>query len=142
MFTIVSFVQLLNLLKLIMEEQKKKGKQIPFDPKATLFVCNRIDAIEEGSRQMVKDHVLQKLGKYYPEFEEGQAVFFSAKKSLMEVDVHPDYINVQYRTLLNGLQKLFSDSMDRRIKSSYKYAIFLMFILMIVCFVCLINGLF
>ncbi|XP_045166450.2 uncharacterized protein LOC123529920 isoform X2 [Mercenaria mercenaria] len=113
--------RLLLLLKMIIEQQKKNSKALKFDPKAALFLANRFDAVPEESREKVKKHILGQLGKYWPEFEESMAVFFSTKKALRDVDAHPDYINEEYKTLLTGISNLFSLAMDRRIRSSYKW---------------------
>ena len=84
------------------------------------FVCNRFDAIPERERSDVKERILEKLGKCWPDFDESSVVFMSTKNALRDIEAHPDYINDDFKALLDGLKKLFGISMDRRIRSSYK----------------------
>lgn len=106
---------------MIIEQQKNNSKALKFNPKAALFLANRFDAVEESSREKVKSHILSQLGKYWPEFDESMTVFFSTKTALRDVAAHPDYVNDDYKKLLNSLSNLFSLAVDRRIRASYKY---------------------
>ena len=119
-FNIAHLFQLLLLIKMIIEQQKKKNNGLKFDPKSALFVCNRFDMIPENARNDVKERILEKLGKCWPDFDESSAVFMSTLKAKRDVDAHPDYINDDFKGLLEGVKKLFDVAMDRRIRSSYK----------------------
>ena len=105
---------------MIIEQQKKNKNGLKFDPKSAFFVCNRFDAIPERERSDVKERILEKLGKCWPDFDESSVVFMSTKNALRDIEAHPDYINEDFKALLDGLKKLFGISMDRRIRSSYK----------------------
>ena len=105
---------------MIIEQQKKSKTGLKFDPKAALFVCNRFDAVPEKERDDVKKDILKKLGKCWPEFDSNNVVFMSTKKALRDVEAHQDYINDEFKALLDGIKKLFCIAMDRRIRASYK----------------------
>ncbi|KAL4226200.1 hypothetical protein ACF0H5_014186 [Mactra antiquata] len=113
--------RLLLLLKLIIEQQNKSTSGIPFDPHCALFIANRFDAVPAESRDKVKEHILVQLGKFWPQFEDSMTVFFSTKKSQKDVDANPDYVNDDYKAVLEALSNLFSKSIDRRIRASYKW---------------------
>lgn len=113
--------RLLLLLKMIIEQQKKSKSCLKFDPKAALFVCNRFYAIPEKDRQDVKERILDKLGKCWPDFDKSNALYMSTKNAIRDVQAHPDYINDEFKALLDGLKKLYGTAMDRRIRSSYKW---------------------
>lgn len=113
-------LQLLNLLKLVISEQKKNNKAFPFDPKATIFVANRFDNIPVKDREAVKNHILEKLSASWPQFEESMTVFFSTKLAQRDITAHPHYINDNYRQLLQLFSGLYFYAMDRRLRVSYK----------------------
>ncbi|XP_052251008.1 uncharacterized protein LOC127858131 isoform X2 [Dreissena polymorpha] len=113
--------RLLQLLKLVMQEQKKNDKALPFDPKAALFVANRFDAVEESAKETVKDHITSKLKSCYPQFDDSKIVFFSAHNAKRDVTAHPDYISDNFRTLLDSLSRLYSYVTERRLRIYYKW---------------------
>lgn len=113
--------RLLLLLRLIMEEQKKNKKGLPFNPNASLFVCNRFDAIPEDEQGKVKSHIIDQLSKNWPEFDPNMAVFFSTMNAKRDVEAHEDYISDQYKLLLEALSSLFTIAADRQVKASYKW---------------------
>lgn len=119
-FYLFLFLQLLNLLKLVIKEQKRQTKAFPFDPKATIFIANRFDAVPEESREDVKKFILQKLGASWPMFNESMTVFFSTKKAQRDISAHPDYINENYRQLLQTFSNLYFYVMERRLRIAYK----------------------
>lgn len=88
-----------------------------------MFVANRFDAVPQESREKVKSHILKQLGKFWPQFDESMTVFFSTKKAQSDIDANPEYVNAEYKALLEALGSLFSTAIDRRIRSSYKYVL-------------------
>ncbi|KAL3853540.1 hypothetical protein ACJMK2_017075 [Sinanodonta woodiana] len=113
---------LLNLLSIILKQHKAQGRKgWKFDPRATLFVCNRFDAIEPSMRQTVKDHVMKQLGTIWPDLLESQVIFFSKKIAQRDIDVDPDYINSDLQALLEGLRDMYLTVLDKRIKANYKW---------------------
>ncbi|XP_052780092.1 uncharacterized protein LOC128217184 isoform X2 [Mya arenaria] len=118
--------RLMQLLKLIIEAKKKRENSIPFDPKAALFVANRFDALPEESRTSVKEHILEKLKGCYPQFEDSSTIFFSTKNAQRDVTAHPDYINDNYKELLQGFSRLYSYVLERRLRAYYKWIEFVL----------------
>ena len=112
--------QLLFLLKMIIEKQKKNKNGLRFDSEAAFVVCNRFDAIPEKDRIDVRERILEKLGKCSADFDENNIICISTKNALRHTGAHPDYINSDFKVLLNGLKKLFGIALDRRIHASYK----------------------
>ena len=105
---------------MIIEQQNKNKNGLKFDPKAALFVCNRWDAVPESERDIVQKDILAKLGKCWPEFDTSNVVFMSTRNAVRDIDAHQDYINDEFKALLDGIKKLFGIAMDRRIRASYK----------------------
>jgi len=105
---------------MIISEKKKRHNSIPFDPKAALFVANRFDLVTEESREKVKEHILATLAKCYPEFDTNNTVFFSTKSAKRDISANPEYINDNYKELLQKLSGLHSYAMERRLHVYYK----------------------
>lgn len=114
------YFQLLNLLKRIIKEQQKDTKAFPFDPKATIFVPNRFDAVPMDAKENVKKHIVEKLSNAWPMFDESMVVFFSTKNAHKDILVHPDYVNENYRHLLQKFRDLVCYVMDRHLRDTYK----------------------
>ena len=115
-------MQLGNLLKVIMEKQRKKSDDgaPPFDPKCAIFVCNMWDLVKENERDKVYEYAIKKLAMYWPGLIPAQVVTMSARRAQAEVDVDPHYILPEYKNVLDNLKDLYVKALDKRIKSTYK----------------------
>ncbi|KAH3777653.1 uncharacterized protein LOC127844925 isoform X2 [Dreissena polymorpha] len=117
--------RLLNLLKIVIEQQRSRsdltGRHTTFDPKSALFVCNRVDLVSKDELEKVKKNAIEKLSACWPSFDESQVVFFSTEKALRDVQADTDYINDNYKQLLDALKDLFISALEKRVKSSYKW---------------------
>ncbi|KAH3777665.1 hypothetical protein DPMN_179113 [Dreissena polymorpha] len=63
---------------------------------------------------------IEKLSACWPSFDESQVVLFSTEKALRDVQADTDYINDNYKQLLDALKDLFIFALEKRVKSSYK----------------------
>ena len=63
---------------------------------------------------------LQSLSSVWPDFNSTQAVFLSTFHAKREIHVNNGYVTEEYAELLNGLSKLVSTALDRKIKTSFR----------------------
>ena len=121
-YTFILCVQLLVLLKLILEKEKEKTEQgmLQFDPQCALFVCNRWDNIGEDQDELVFNHAYQKLKSLWPNMTKSQMIKFSAFKAKLECDIDPYFITDNYKELLNNFKELYFKAMEKRIRCTYR----------------------
>jgi len=59
---LVPVFQLLSLLKIVLDQRRGSleltGRQSTFDPKAALFVCNRVDLVQPEELDKVKQNAI------------------------------------------------------------------------------------
>lgn len=117
--------RLLGLLKIVLEMQRSmdpaRKKLVQFDPKSALFVCNRVDLVDNKELEQVKQNAIDKLNECWPGFDKSQVVFFSTAKAHRDVNADEDYINDNYKELLDALKNMFISSLERRIKQTYRW---------------------
>ena len=110
--------QLASLMGLILKHQTSSTQLLQFDPRAALFVLNRWDMVRD--KPAAAKCALQSLSRVWPEFESPQAVFFSTFHAKREIGINCDYVTEEYVEILNGLSKLMSTALDRRITTSFR----------------------
>ncbi|XP_052780399.1 uncharacterized protein LOC128217341 isoform X2 [Mya arenaria] len=113
--------RLLHLLKVIIQERKKKVHSIPFDPQSALFVANRFDRVQIEYQAEVKTHITAKLKGCYPQFDSTRLVFFSTLHAKRDVDADESYINEHFKELLLKISTLHSHVLDTKIRFHYRW---------------------
>lgn len=114
--------QLGNLLKVIIDKQKKKLDDTTtlFDPKCAIFVCNLWDNVKSDEQTAVYDYAVRKLENYWPGLVKTSVIRFSAKRAKAELSLDRDYITKDYKLFLDNLKELLTKATDMRVKSTYK----------------------
>lgn len=114
--------QLGNLLKVIIDKQKKKLDDATtlFDPKCAIFVCNLWDNVKSDEQTAVYDYAVRKLENYWPGLVKTSVIRFSAKQAKAELSLDRDYITKDYKLFLDNLKELLTKATDMRVKSTYK----------------------
>jgi hypothetical protein len=102
------------------QKEKKGANGSGFDPRLALFVCNHWDNVKREERDKVFQYIESKLGKYWPGLKSDQIIRFSASEAVRELEQNVNYITSDYKTLWDGIQELFTASLDKRVTSTYK----------------------
>lgn len=92
---------------------------VKFSPKCAMFVCNRWDVIEKPDRDIVRNHVLSKLGSCWPQFKREQVYYMSSMKSWGHYN-SCGYITHDFCAVLTGLEKLIPVCLDMRVDQHYR----------------------
>ncbi|OWF42782.1 uncharacterized protein LOC110460608 [Mizuhopecten yessoensis] len=116
--------RLLTLIRVILEKQRTQSDDktaIPFNPKSTVFVCNRWDAIKPNEQDVVFKNAVKKLSKCWPSLSADQIVRMSTTSALREANVDADFIPETYRIMLEHLRNIYIIALDTRIQSTYQW---------------------
>lgn len=107
-------------MKIILEKEKSKGEKrsYRFNPSCAMFICNIWDKVTEPD--IVYDHIVKRLGKIWPQFDEEKLVTFSTQSALRETKEDSDYIIEDYKKVLKDLRDIKSLALDSLIKTTYR----------------------
>lgn len=113
--------RLIGLMRIILQKEKLKSERTSsrFNPKCAMFICNMWDVVTEPEK--VYGHIVQRLGKIWPNFDDSKVLRFSARNAMRETNIDKDYINAEYKQVLNLLSTVYSEALNERIKVTYKW---------------------
>lgn len=83
-----------------------------------MFVCNKWDTVTEPDK--VYTHIVQRLSKIWPQFDEQKLIRFSTYCAVRETKIDEDYINTEYKHILEVLHSVYNEAINERIKVTYK----------------------
>ncbi|KAK2148552.1 hypothetical protein LSH36_491g00038 [Paralvinella palmiformis] len=109
--------RLQRFLRFIVEQQKARHVT-NFDPRAAIFVCNRWDLVPEKERATVKADTMTKLGRCWPDLQDGQVFCLSTTGAMLQR--RAGYISEDFSILLDGIQRLIPIGLRRKIHRSYR----------------------
>lgn len=121
-FVVYFFLQFGNLLKVIIDKQKKKLDDviILFDLKCVIFVCNFWDNVKSDEQIVVYDYVVWKLENYWFGLVKISVIWFFVKWVKVELFFDRDYIIKDYKLFLDNFKELLIKVIDMWVKFIYK----------------------
>jgi hypothetical protein len=60
------------------------------------------------------------LSKIWPQFDEQKLIRFSTSCAMREAKIDEDYINTEYKHILEVLHSVYNEAINERIKVTYK----------------------
>ena len=106
----MQIVKLLQGVRKISEERKER-----FPSKCALFVCNKWDTVPENEKQQVKEHVIKKLKRCWPELDPNSQIVYLSTKQAANAQAH-GIITQDFRILIERMKRI--DSCGHRHKAT------------------------
>lgn len=110
----MQIVKLLQGVRKISDERKER-----FPSKCALFVCNKWDTVPENEKQQVKEHVIKKLKRCWPELDPSSQILYLSTKQAANAQAH-GVITQDFRTLIERMNEMIPAAIDTRLHTNWE----------------------